>query len=62
MTRTSSAGRRRIEALIGREEVSKAILKWFEDEGRAKELGTVKVLPGGEEHQGSFPFLIWEVQ
>ena len=54
----SRRGRRWIEVFIGREEVSKAIVKWFEDEGTAKELGIVEVLPGGEEHQGSFLFLI----
>ena len=47
---------------MGREEVSEAVLKWFEDEGRAKELGTVKVLPGAAEHQGAFLILIREVQ
>jgi hypothetical protein len=54
--------RRRIEAFIGREEVSEAVLKWFEDERRAKELGTVKVLPGAAEHQGAFLILIGEVR
>jgi hypothetical protein len=39
---------------MGQEAVSEAVLKWFEDEGRAKELGIVKVLPRGEEHQGHF--------
>jgi hypothetical protein len=34
--------------------VSKAIVKWFEDEGRAKELGIVKVLPGSQNIRGYF--------
>ena len=50
----NKAGRSSLEAFIGREEVSEAVLKWFEDEGRAKELGTVKVLPGAAEHQRAF--------
>jgi hypothetical protein len=58
----NKAGRSSLEPFIGREAVSEAVLKWLEDDGRAKELGTVKVLPGGAEHQGSFLILIWEVQ
>jgi hypothetical protein len=58
----NKAGRSSLEAFIGREEVSEAVLKWFEDEGRAKELGTVKALPGAAEHQRAFLILIREVQ
>jgi hypothetical protein len=50
----SRRGRRWIEVFIGREEVSKAIVKWFEDEGRAKELGIVKSCPAGKDIRGHF--------
>jgi hypothetical protein len=41
---------------------SVGILKWFEYEGRTKELGTLKVLVGATEHQRTFLILIREVQ
>jgi hypothetical protein len=48
----SRSDRRRIEVFIGREEVSKAIVKSFEDEGRAKELGIARFQPGGGRTSG----------
>ena len=58
----NKAGRSSLEPFMGREAVSEAVLKWFEYEGRAKELGTLRVLPGAAEHQRAFLILIREVQ
>ncbi len=56
----NQAGRSSLEPFIGREAVSELVLKWFEYEGRAKELGTLKVLPArhnikgiSDSHKGS---------
>lgn len=58
----NKAGRSSLEAFIGREEVSEAVLKWFEYEEDLKRLATAKVLPGVAEHQRAFLILIREVQ
>jgi hypothetical protein len=48
----NQAGRSSLEPFIGREAVSEVVLKWFEYEGRAKELGTLKVLPARQNIKG----------
>ncbi len=58
----SRRGRRRIEVFIGREEVSEAVLKWFEDEGRAKRVGNRKSPARRGRTSGSLLILIREVQ